>query len=371
MDRSRRTATNLASLFFSGDPRSPLLAPRGVFLHEGRLLVADTGQNRVFLWREVDAVIEARGSCPADLILGQTDSGATGRNGGGDVSAASLHYPSGLWSDGRRLIVADAWNHRVLIWHELKTAHGQPADIVVGQPDFHHNAPNVDGLGTPPSARSLYWCYGVWSDGRSLWIADTGNRRVLFFEEIPTTPYAAADGVIGKPDFTTRHYDERDAVWPYSVKTGPQGQLAITDTQYYRVLLWSDWRSALTEPAEVVIGQPDFTGNGQNQFAFQPAAHTLSWCYDACFHGQGLLVADTGNSRILQFDRLPAAHNAAADRVIGPPDFTTGSEHAANRFHTESGLYWPFSIATQGDRLVVADTGNHRIGFYTLEKPLE
>ncbi len=85
-----------------------------------------------------------------------------------------------LWSDGRRLVVADAWNHRVLIWHDFPGRHGQEADVVVGQPDFNSNLPNVEGIGKAPSAKTLNWPYGVFSDGQSLWIADTGNHRVVF-----------------------------------------------------------------------------------------------------------------------------------------------------------------------------------------------
>ncbi|MEO7523220.1 MAG: hypothetical protein ABIT58_03960 [Ferruginibacter sp.] len=52
-------------------------------------------------------------------MLGQLLSTDTERNSGGEASAATLLYPSGVWSDGIKLIVADAWNHRVLIWNSF------------------------------------------------------------------------------------------------------------------------------------------------------------------------------------------------------------------------------------------------------------
>ncbi|GAB4417029.1 MAG: hypothetical protein OHK0039_26910 [Bacteroidia bacterium] len=98
-----------------------------------------------------------------------------------------------------------------------------------------------------------------------------------------------------------------------------------------------------------------------NQYGLFPARHTLSWCYDACFvHGE-LLVADTGNSRILRYDGLPSASNAPAAGVVGKPDFHTGSENAATLMGTEAMLYWPFSLAASDQYLAIADTGNHRI----------
>ncbi|MEL6653626.1 MAG: hypothetical protein AAFQ87_22760, partial [Bacteroidota bacterium] len=150
---------------FQGEKDNPFLAPRGVVISQGKLIVSDTGQNRVFIWNQVP---QGEFQAP-DVTLGQSMASGTGRNAGG-VSASSLLYPSGLWSDGQRLIVADAWNHRVLIWNRFPEHDGQPADVVIGQPDFAHNEPNVAGLSHPPTAQSLNWPYGVFSDGKSLWV---------------------------------------------------------------------------------------------------------------------------------------------------------------------------------------------------------
>ena len=352
----------LPQLAFKGPESTPFLAPRGVFLHQNKLFVSDTGRNRVFIWHQLP---ETPFQEP-DVILGQGDSDGAGRNAGGLVNAHTLQYPSGIWSDGRRLIVADAWNHRVLIWHQLPTRHGQAADVVIGQRDFDSNQPNASKVGANPGERTLFWPYGVFSDGRRLWIADTGNRRILFYENLPTENFVSADSVIGKPDFMTRDYENHDPVWPYSVKIGPDGSMAVADTQYYRVLLWHDWRTAFQQQADVIIGQADMDSNGQNQFGLHPMANTLNWCYDTCFYQNGILVADTGNSRVLRFDAIPKRMNAAADGLIGKPDFFTGSENAETVFGTEKSMYWPFSICTEGTRLAVADTGNHRILIFQL-----
>jgi hypothetical protein len=107
---------------------------------------------------------------------------------------------------------------------------------------------------------------GVFSDSIHLWIADTGNRRTLYFDKIPSRNFTAADHVISKRNFKDRDYEDNDPVWPYSVKVNQDGVLAITDTQYYRVLLWPDWRRAFHEKADVIIGQKSLDANGQNQF---------------------------------------------------------------------------------------------------------
>jgi len=243
----------------------------------------------------------------------------------------------------------------------MPTEDGQPADVVIGQPDFHHNDPNVKGVGSSPTSQSLNWPYGVFSDGKQLWIADTGNRRVLYYKDIPSENYAAADKVFGKPTFKERDYENNDPIWPYSVKVSPNGQMAITDTQYYRVLIWHDWTTAETQKADVIIGQESFEGNGQNQFNWFPKANTLNWCYDTCFYKEGLWVADTGSSRVLWFDKIPTEHNTPAVNLFGQDNFNTGSENKNTIWSTEGSMYWPFQICIENQTMVIVDTGNHRV----------
>jgi hypothetical protein len=349
---------------FYGEKGNPLLAPRGVFILGSKLIVADTGQNRVFIWNEIPTNTYQ----DADIVLGQSLTTDTGRNAGESVSASTLMYPSGIWTDGIKLVVSDAWNHRVLIWHKFPTSHGQAADVVIGQKDFKCNQPNIVGIGNTPNAKSLNWPYGVFSDGVKLYIADTGNRRVLIFDEFPTENFKAADAVIGKPNFEERDYENTDAIWPYSVKLNQKGQIAITDTQYYRVMLWTSAEEALRSPTKIIIGQPDIDSSGQNQFNLYPKENTLSWCYDSSFYKNGILVADTGNSRVLWFEHVPTESNQSAQSLIGKKDFNTGSENAESIFGTEKSMYWPFSICVDesNSRLAIADTGNHRILFHHL-----
>lgn len=351
-----------ASLFFYGDEGNPFLAPRGLHTINNKLIVADTAQNRVFIWNEMPTSSYKK----PDIVLGQLHATGTERNAGGKADASSLLYPSGVWSDGNKLIVADAWNHRVLIWNEFPAYNGQPADVVLGQPTMNNNLPNVDGVGKIASAKNLYWPYGVWSDGKHLWIADTGNRRVLFYETIPSKNYQPADKVIGKDNFDEKDYDSESAVWPYSVKISKDGVLAITDTQYYRVLIWYKWEDAFNKPADVIIGQPDLKSCGQNQYRLRPAANTLNWCYDAFIKEASIWIADTGNSRVLLFKNMPSENNEPADEIYGNINFESIGEHLEVGSQNNERMYWPFAINVTDDHLIVADTGNHRIIFYTI-----
>ena len=351
---------------FNGAAGNPLLAPRGVCMHNNTLVVSDTGQNRVFIWYNFhDCAIR-----DASVVLGQNTHSDTSRNAGKEVTASSLQYPSGVWTNGQKLIVADAWNHRVLVWHTMPAKNGQPADVVIGQMDFTSNQPNVMGIGKPPAAHSLNWPYGVWSNGEHLWIADTGNRRVLFYNKIPTANFAGADGLTGQESYEEKEYDNSNAVWPYAVKISRKGAMTIADTQYNRVLYWKHWKEAFHNKAAIVIGQKSFQDNGQNQFSLKPAANTLNWCYDTCFYKEGIAVADTGNSRIMVLENIPLQHNAAADCVIGQPGFDINGESSLSmKTSLTNHMYWPFAINECDERLVIADTGNHRILIYKSAEP--
>lgn len=357
---------NSPLVFYPSIEGQNILAPRGVAVCDNILVISDTGQNRVLIWKNFSS--DFQGKFSPDIVLGQSDFTSCGRNNGClDVHAASMQYPSGVWTDGNKLIVADAWNHRVLIWHNLPSRNGQQADIVVGQKDFNTNLPNIDGLSKAPSAQSLYWPYGVCSDGKSLWIADTGNRRVLYYKNIPEENFCKADKVIGQESFEEREYNPENAIWPYSVKINKHNALAITDTQYYRTLVWQNREKAFDNVADVILGQSDFESNGQNQYRPFPKANTLNWCYDNCFYDKGILVADTGNSRILYWDKIPEDNNEPASVVFGQPDFESlGEASLSLKNDLENEMYWPFAITVYQNQLIVADTGNHRILNYTL-----
>lgn len=346
---------------FYGEAGNALLAPRGVYMHGNLLVVSDTGQNRVFIWKN----FQFQQNQKPDVVLGQIKNNNTERNAGESISASSLQYPSGIWTNGEKLIVADAWNHRVLIWHNLPERNFQPADTVIGQPDFESNQPNINGIGKLPTAQTLHWPYSVHSNGMYLWIADTGNRRVLVYNTIPIKNGTAANEVIGQLTFQDKDYDNENAVWPYSVKVNESGSLLIADTQYYRVLFWNNWTNAMNQKADCILGQESMYDNGQNQYNLKPNAHTLNWVYDACFFNQGIAIADTGNSRIIIHQELPVKNNRKAEVLVGQPTFETNGESSLS-FTTQLNheMYWPFSINSTNDFLVLADTGNHRILFY-------
>ena len=198
---------------------STLFGPRGACLAGARgavVCLRHRPSSLAYLARARRTRIDA----PADLVIGQPDFSREGRNAKGEIGAATLNVPTGVSAADGVLAVADAWNHRVLIWHGYPETSNRPADVVLGQADFHGGLANRGG--DAARADTLNWCYGVTLvDGRLI-VADTGNRRVLIWNEIPQRNGAPADLVLGQRDFTTRDENAGRAAgalgmrWPHA-----------------------------------------------------------------------------------------------------------------------------------------------------------
>jgi hypothetical protein len=210
--------------------------PSDVCVAANRIVVADTLNHRVMVWNGIPAASGAN----ADLVLGQPDF-ATVSSG---LSPVKMSQPSGVWTDGVRLVVADSGNHRVLVWNAFPTSNGQPADFAVGQPDLSTNTAGVGAQGlTQPRS--------VAGDAGQLYIADTGNNRVLVFVPFPTFGNPAAARVLGQGTMTntTGNDDNQDGTpdGAPSARTmsGPRGvtsignQLFVNDTLNHRVLIFT------------------------------------------------------------------------------------------------------------------------------------
>lgn len=161
----------------------------GLFVADGKLLVSDRNNNRILIWNSIPTTNGAN----ADVVVGQPDFTSSGAA----TTQTGLHEPEGIWSDGTLLVVADAGNNRVLIWNNIPTSNGAPADVVVGQADFTSGS-----IPEPPTAQSFNNPGDVASDGTSLFVEDSSNNRILVYSPFPTSNNPAASIVLGQADFT-------------------------------------------------------------------------------------------------------------------------------------------------------------------------
>jgi hypothetical protein len=338
-----------------------LFGPRGVALGPdgGVVAVCDTGHHRVLIWREPPATDAA----PADLVIGQADFESEGRNGRAGPGAATVNVPTGVALERDLLVVADAWNHRVLLWHGVPTRSNQPADVVLGQADFGDVLANRGA--TEAAADSLHWCYGVAvADGR-LVVADTGNRRVLIWNTVPRASGTPADLVLGQTAMARR--DENaggDAGplgmrWPHAV-CWAAGRLHVADAGHNRVLVWEGWPERSAEPPAHVLGQAAFETVEHNGGRYWPGAATLNMPYGIAASAHALVVADTANSRLLAFPHADLASGAPARALAGQDGFEAKGDNGWREVRRDS-LCWPYGVAVRGATAAVADSGNNRV----------
>jgi hypothetical protein len=275
----------------------------------GKVAVCDMNKNRVLIWNSIPATTGA----PADVVVGQTDfiSTSPGR------TASAINYPVGVafTPDGQKLIVSEPGNHRVLIWNTVPTTNGAPADLVLGQPDFTSS-------NTPGGASTLLYPAGilVTADGKLL-IADVNYNRVVIWNTFPTTNNAPANVEIGQTNMFNSGIgtaaNQMESPWNMAVTS--DGRLLVTDGKNNRVLIYNSIPTTNGAPADVVIGNTAFGsqvgGTTATQFA-DPRSVAISPT------GQ-LAIAENNNSRVLIYNQVPTANGAAADAVLGQPNFTT------------------------------------------------
>jgi NHL repeat len=338
-----------------------MFAPRGACLtsESGPLWVADTGHHRLLGWRN----LPTQDGQPADWVIGQPDFFHEGQNAKGTPGNTTLSVPTGICVCGDGLAVADAWNHRVLIWKQVPEDSNVPADIVLGQTNFTDNRPNRDEQ--EAYANTLNWCYGVFYHQGKLFVADTGNRRVLVWNELPTENGQPADLVLGQPDMFSRNENGGGTAGASSMRwchdiTFWQENLVVTDAGNNRVMIWEGMPTENNTPCRVVLGQKSFDFVELNQGVYFPNASSLSMPYGVDAFGDWLIVADTANSRLLGWKNFTSC-GVDADGLMGQKDFKSKSENGDFGLPKRNSVNWCYGINICGDTAVISDSGNNRI----------
>jgi len=387
-----------------GTPITLLGAAGGVAYANNTLFVVDDNHlgftpdnNRVLIYPNINQMLPAAtaeippqsGRCPvcggtAAIVVGQPDFVTTTTTPTVPVTAASMHLPTAVATDGKILVVADTANNRVLIWKSIPTVNGQPADIVLGQANF-----TTVALVTV-TASAMRGPQGVWIQGNKLFVADTQNNRILIWNSIPTQNNQAADLVLGQPDFVTSpQINQVNLQLPATANimlsptsvTSDGTRLYVTDLGYNRVLIWNSIPTTNQKAADVEIGQVDMTtsipndtshlcasnGTDSNGNATYPSlcAKTLSFPRFALSDGTRLFIADGGNDRVLVYNSIPTVNAAKADVVLGEPDEFSDvfSSNSNATLSSADVVPTPMSLAWDpvNQNLYVADATDFRI----------
>ena len=287
-----------------------------------------------------------------------------------------------LFTVGNQIGIADQIFNRLIVYPSAdqwtSSTLNQTPTAEVGQPDFYSGTANQGNPG--PSASTLSGPGAAAFSGTELYIADSGNNRVIVVPQTsagfgPATRVLGQDGMafnapnlIEGREFDFEGTSGYDAGVAVDLNSSPP-HLYVADTYNNRILGFNDLRNLQPgAKADIVIGQPDFQHNWANypsNSTSAPNQSGLSIPTGLVVDASGnLYVADTGNGRVLRFPAPFANYNPGtpepADLVLGQPSFYLTITDATNRT-----LAAPYGLAmTNFPGLLVSDVAQSRVLFF-------
>ena len=313
------------------------------------------------------------GSTTATRVYGQGGSFTTNGTHAGNplnpscyadpaLGANSLNHPSGVALDSNgNLYVADAGNSRVLYYPAGSTTatrlYGHGGDFTYCFPNWVEGGPNADSLNSP---------FGLVLDSAdNLYVADTLNNRVLFYQSGSTT----ATRVYGQGgSFSTITANTGGVIAnslynPYGLALDSNGGLYVSDTGNNRVLYFSSSSTTATR----VYGQGGlFTSNISNNGGI--SANSLYIPSGLALGGNGsLYVADTGNNRVLGYSpaTLPSPGTPAMSMTGKSHPIYNGSDSPSLDNGTDFGIATsPFGAVSRDFAIFNTGTGKLNLTGY-------
>ena len=193
------------------------------------------------------------------------------------------------------------------------------------------SAPSLDGLATPvaPAAASMFGPRGAClvAPQGPLWVSDTGNNRVMVWQQPPRTSGADCDLVIGQ---NNAHLvdNNQSLYWPtcaslnmlYGICAAGDF-LLVSDTANSRLIGWHFDECDTGAPARTLSGQPGFSAKGDNPLANAGARQPVLALRHPCQrrHGRsrglgqqpGAVVAHGAGERVMSRRAVPKANSTA------------------------------------------------------------
>lgn len=290
----------------------------------------------------------------ASLVLGQPGFVTKEINQGGNLGGATLSEPVGIAVSGDGMVlVADTSNRRVLVFRQFPRDMGQAADFVLGQ-----LAPDRDDYLEPDAFDEPI---SVSVGAGKVAVADRLRHRVLIYSAIPADGTARPAIVVGQANMLARveACDQATLFEPSAVLVTPDGKLIVADTGHSRVLIWKSVPAEDGAAADVVLGQPDFVHCDANLGSTTPSRGSMDEPESLWGDGTRLAVADTFNGRVLLWDSLDMDQPTGQlpNRLLGQLNFDT----AVRNPPAADNLFRPRGVTSNGTHLAVSDNSNNRV----------
>jgi len=284
------------------------------FDSSGNMWVAEPQNNRVVKY-PADNLGTSQGYYT--VALGQYNIGTYVENNGG-LSSSSLYAPNGLAFDSSgNLWIADTGNSRILKYPAANLVPGGAATVALGQTDFTSRT-NGNTATTMKNATGI-----TFDSSGNMWVADTGNFRILKYPAANLVTGGAATVALGQTDLTSTEQGITATTLnnSTSIAFDSSGNLWATDPGNSRILKYPTANLSTGGAATVALGQSDLTSAVQGI-----TATTMKNATGITFDSSGnLWVADKGNSRILKYPTANLSTGGAATVALGQTDLTSGA----------------------------------------------
>ncbi len=380
--KSAQEADILLSGIDFNNAGGPLLFnhPGNVASDGKRLILADRNNNRVLIWN----TLPTQNKEP-DLVLGQKD--FIQNNPGTELD--QMNWPVGVATDGTRLLVADTYNDRILIWSTFPTKNGQPADYAISNPD---NSRPMDD-----NSKAITWPWAVWTDGQKLIVTSTGNGRVFIWNSFPKDEKTLPDivlrlkGKFGTPrsigsdgkhlvigDHNAYNSNQGNFFWKsFPAKNDQEPDFFIASIGQAQAPPPNNkpvsfkTKTALAQPAPPPVGnnpgQPVPPNQGPNQGPGSPSLQGMmirpgDVFWGVTFTNDGKLIVLSGNSLIGIWNSFPEDENDQPDLIVGQSG-GPGQKSTGYSFAGGDGS----SMTLAGDKLYIALCNSNKIvGFNSI-----
>ena len=332
--------------------------------------IADAGNNRVLGFQYTTQL--TAGSY-ADVIIGQVDrySNLTAQQNGRSLG---LTQPSGLVVDGSgNLYVADTGNNRILRYPKPLSQPGGVAtpDMVIGQTSFAGKSANQGGAVSATSlalnASSTFRNGLAIDSSGNLWVADSGNNRLLRFPAATLLTGAnnpTADVVLGQADFVSMvaansRMTKAGLNHPQGLAIDPAGRILVTDAES-RVVVFPAAPAVNAQAIRILGIDTAPTSTLTTQIAVDnPFGLTAT--------SAGVVVADTSNNRLLVFPTVDTwspettQFSPSATQVVGQSSYTVSKANQGSGDASGMSFNLPIDVAASGSELFAVDFQNNRV----------